>query len=218
MTSHRDGGHRPTCARTSQPSQLQPRRSRQRQDVISNADPTANTKARTAAPGRPARTRPSRQGACCSQAGGACCKKAGGACCKKAASQQGQAGNEADRPTTACDARKGCGRNAPGDAPHGSRSRCSRGTAASGKHSDEALQRMGAVLRGADALDLRCPGCGSLMARTHGTSLVMQRGGVLALVEGDAEVTFVCYRRRCGLWTTVQTSDMKAEGETRAPV
>lgn len=234
MPSHREEDHLPTCAGSSHPRQPELRRTRQRLDSSPDADRRGHAETRSAPEVRRVRTRPSRQAGCCGQAGGECCRKAGGqccrkaggtcckqaggTCCKKAASQSARTAQQDDAPATATESPSGRGRRCRGDAPRGSQSRCSRDTAASGKHSDEALQRMRAVLRGTGASDIRCPGCGSLMARAHGTSLVMQRGGVLSLVEGDAEVTFVCYRRSCGLWTTVQTGRMKAVGGTGTPV
>ncbi len=45
--------------------------------------------------------------------------------------------------------------------------------------------------------DVRCTGCGRLLARVRDGVLAIQRGDLQATFDGDFRVSFVCPQRRC---------------------
>lgn len=47
------------------------------------------------------------------------------------------------------------------------------------------------------AEDVRCTGCGKLLARRVGGVLTIQRGDLQVTVDGDFHAAFVCYQPRC---------------------
>jgi hypothetical protein len=63
-------------------------------------------------------------------------------------------------------------------------------------------------------VDIRCAGCGALLARRDGAALVVQRGGVEARFEGTFRAAFVCYRPECRRMTVLEVA---ADACSRAP-
>ena len=45
--------------------------------------------------------------------------------------------------------------------------------------------------------DVRCTGCGKLLARLRGGVLTIQRGELQVTCDGDFRASFVCYQPRC---------------------
>ena len=45
--------------------------------------------------------------------------------------------------------------------------------------------------------DVRCSGCGKLLARLHDGCLTVQRGDLQATFDGDFRVSFVCNKPAC---------------------
>jgi len=48
-----------------------------------------------------------------------------------------------------------------------------------------------------DVEDLRCKGCGILLAKTDGGGLTIVRGDLQVTVTGEFQASIVCYRPRC---------------------
>lgn len=45
--------------------------------------------------------------------------------------------------------------------------------------------------------EVRCKGCGTMLARLDETGLVILRGDLQATIDGTFRATLVCYQRRC---------------------
>jgi hypothetical protein len=45
--------------------------------------------------------------------------------------------------------------------------------------------------------EVRCRGCGALLARVEGDALTIVRGGLQATLQGSFHASFVCYRPGC---------------------
>jgi hypothetical protein len=45
--------------------------------------------------------------------------------------------------------------------------------------------------------EIRCAGCGSLLAKLQGATLNLQRGDLQATFDGQFHASIVCYRARC---------------------
>jgi phage FluMu protein Com len=45
--------------------------------------------------------------------------------------------------------------------------------------------------------EIRCAGCGSLLAKLAGGALTLQRNDLQATFDGDFHASIVCYRARC---------------------
>jgi hypothetical protein len=45
--------------------------------------------------------------------------------------------------------------------------------------------------------EVRCRGCGALLARVEGNALTIVRGGLQATFQGSFHASFVCYRPGC---------------------
>ena len=45
--------------------------------------------------------------------------------------------------------------------------------------------------------EVRCLGCGALLARVEGNALTLTRGGLQATFQGSFHASFVCYRPGC---------------------
>jgi hypothetical protein len=45
--------------------------------------------------------------------------------------------------------------------------------------------------------EIRCAGCGSLLAKLAGGTLHLQRGDLQASFDGDFHASIVCYRAKC---------------------
>jgi hypothetical protein len=54
-----------------------------------------------------------------------------------------------------------------------------------------------APLMSIEAREIRCAGCGSLLAKLAGGTLHLQRGELQASFDGDFHGSIVCYRARC---------------------
>jgi hypothetical protein len=51
--------------------------------------------------------------------------------------------------------------------------------------------------------EIRCAGCGSLLAKLQGPTLNLQRGDLQASFDGQFHASIVCYRARCRQLTVV---------------
>jgi len=54
------------------------------------------------------------------------------------------------------------------------------------------------------AKEIRCAGCGSLLAKLAGATLNLQRGDLQASFDGRFHASIVCYRARCRRLSVVQ--------------
>ena len=52
--------------------------------------------------------------------------------------------------------------------------------------------------------EIRCAGCGSLLAKLQGATLNLQRGDLQASFDGQFHASIVCYRARCRQLSVVQ--------------
>jgi hypothetical protein len=52
--------------------------------------------------------------------------------------------------------------------------------------------------------EIRCTGCGSLLAKLADGALTLQRNDLQATFEGDFRAAIVCYRARCRRLNTVR--------------
>ena len=57
---------------------------------------------------------------------------------------------------------------------------------------------------GAASKEIRCAGCGSLLAKLEGATLNLQRGDLQATFDGQFHASIVCYRARCRQLSVVQ--------------
>lgn len=55
-----------------------------------------------------------------------------------------------------------------------------------------------------DAGEIRCAGCGSLLAKLERGTLNLQRGDLQASFDGSFHASIVCYRARCKRLNVVQ--------------
>jgi hypothetical protein len=65
--------------------------------------------------------------------------------------------------------------------------------------------------------DVRCLGCGSLLAKVSGDALVIHRGDLQATVAGQLQAELICYRRSCRLTTVVHIVSRGVGPGTTAP-
>ena len=59
--------------------------------------------------------------------------------------------------------------------------------------------------------EIRCIGCGRLLAKLRGGSLSVQRGDLQATVDGEFHASFVCYLPRCRRLTVVHVRSQPPE-------
>ena len=63
---------------------------------------------------------------------------------------------------------------------------------------------MGGKKRSPEPKDIRCAGCGSLLAKLERGTLNLQRGDLQASFDGSFHASIVCYRARCKKLNVVQ--------------
>ncbi|HET6148071.1 MAG TPA: hypothetical protein VFH68_11125 [Polyangia bacterium] len=63
---------------------------------------------------------------------------------------------------------------------------------------------MGGKKRALEPRDIRCAGCGSLLAKLERGTLNLQRGDLQASFDGSFHASIVCYRARCKKLNVVQ--------------
>jgi hypothetical protein len=63
-----------------------------------------------------------------------------------------------------------------------------------------------------EAREIRCTGCGSLLAKlASGGALNLQRGDLQATFDGDFHASILCYRARCRTMNVVRVLSKSAE-------
>lgn len=65
--------------------------------------------------------------------------------------------------------------------------------------------------------DIRCPGCGALLARVEGGGICIRRGGLQATFTGDVHAALVCYQPGCRRLTVVATTSPGRAAAGRGP-
>ena len=65
--------------------------------------------------------------------------------------------------------------------------------------------------------DIRCAGCGALLARVEGSGISIRRGGLQATFTGDVHAALVCYQPGCRRLTMVETTPLGSTAASRTP-
>jgi phage FluMu protein Com len=60
-----------------------------------------------------------------------------------------------------------------------------------------------------ESREIRCAGCGSLLAKVVGGALHLQRGDLQATFDGEFHASIVCYRARCRKLNVVRVRSSK---------